>query len=127
MDNNNPNGPTEDYSQDQSVIAELGSGQLTALVMFASEEIMNDEAGPQIHPTLDENRVIVTFNSKIFEWRVKNLFETYSEKRPDVSPGAIMKQCQESMLDAMLKATFEALDDYYALNGLSHLAEPLDD
>ena len=123
-DNNNP---TEDYSNDKSVIAELGSGKLTALVMFTSDEIMKDEAGPQIHPTLDEHRVIVTFNSKVFEWRVKSLFENYSEKRPEVAPGAIMKQCQESMIDAMLKATFEALDDYYALNGLSHLAEPLDD
>lgn len=127
MENNNQQGPTEDYSNDKSVIAELGSGKLTALIMFASEEIMKDEAGPQIHPTLDEHRVIVTFNSKVFEWRVKTLYENFSEKRPDVAPGAIMKQCQESMIDAMLKATSEALDDYYALNGLSHLAEPLDD
>lgn len=127
MEDNYVNGPTEDYTDDPNVIAELGSGKLTALVMFAGEEVMNDEPGPKIFSTLDEHRVIVTFNSKVFEWRVKTLYENFTEKRPDLSPGAIMKQCQESMIDAMLKATFEALDDYYAVNGLSHLAEPSDD
>lgn len=88
---------------------------------------MNDEPGPKIFPTLDENRVIVTFNSKVFEWRVKTLYDNFTDKRPDLSPGAIMKQCQESMIDAMMNTTMEALDEYYALNGLSHLAEPMDD
>lgn len=112
-----------DYSDDPSVLAEVASGELTALIMFVDKEIMNNDPGPMIHPTLDEKRVIVTLNKAIFDERVDIMAEAFRKHTPDWDPETLNLRCTHELASSMLGKTLEVLDEYYAANGMSHLAE----
>jgi|GEM_PF-2065573 len=114
-----------DYSDDPDVLAEVASGELTALIMFVDKEIMSDDPGPMIHPTLDEKRVIVTLNKSIFDERVSIMAEAFRERVPEdvMDFEALTRRCTHELASSMLGKTLEVLDEYYAVNGMSHLAE----
>lgn len=115
-------GKYEDYSDDPNVLAEVASGELTALIMFVDGAVMKTDPGPQIHPTLDETRVLVTLNKTIFDERVEILASAFHEKS-GVDIEDLRRRCTHELATAMLGRTLEILDEYYVVNGVGHLAE----
>lgn len=115
-------GKYEDYSDDPNILAEVASGELTALIMFVDESIMKTDPGPQIHPTLDETRVIVTLNKKIFDERVEILASAFHEKS-GIDIDDLRRRCTHELASAMLGRTLEMLDGYYDVNGVGHLGD----
>lgn len=109
--------------EDDGVLAEFTSGELSAVVMLADDEAMKGESGPIIWTTMDENRVIVSFNEKAFNWRVQKMFKHFSNKNPEISEEEIMRECRLKLGGKMLEQSGEALDQYFQLKGLSHLGE----
>lgn len=113
----------EDYSDDPNVLAEVASGGLSALIMFVDETVMNTDPGPLIHPTLDDTRVIVTLNKNIFDERVEMLASAFHERSPMFDIDDLRQRCTHELASSMLGKTLEVLDEYYAVNGMSYLAE----
>jgi hypothetical protein len=114
---------SHDYSDDPSVLAEVASGELTALIMFVDESVMHSDPGPMIHQTLDEKRVIVTLNKNIFDERISIMIEAFKERVPEMDDVQLEQRCTHELASSMLGKTLEVLDEYYAVNGMSHLAD----
>jgi hypothetical protein len=116
-------GKYEDYSDDPNVLAEVASGGLTALIMFVDQSIMNTDPGPLIHPTLDDARVIVTLNKNIFDERVEMMASAFHERSQVLDLDDLRQRCTHELASSMLGKTLEVLDEYYTVNGMSHLAD----
>lgn len=115
-------GKYEDYSDDPNVLAEVASGELTALIMFVDESVMQTDPGPLIHQTLDETRVLVTLNKNIFDKRVEMLAYAFHEKS-GADLDDLRRRCTHELATAMLGRTLEVLDEYYAVNGIGQLGD----
>jgi hypothetical protein len=117
----------EDYSKDPSVLFEVGSGELTALGVFAHESVMDGHPGPLVFPTMDKTRVILAFNERIFRDKVEILARRFIQERPDIDPEAIRRQSEKSLIEVMGKAVEQVLDDYFIVTEVHLLADPMDD
>lgn len=115
------------YNQDEdNVLAEVQSGTLSAVIVLAGDKAMKGEAGPLIWTTLDDSRVVVSFNEKAFNWRVKKMVEHFTKKNPDEDPNSIERECRNKIGDKMLQQSMDALDQYFIAKGLTHLGEDED-
>jgi len=112
------------YNQDEdNVLAEVTSGTLSAVIVLAGDKAMKGEAGPLIWTTLDDNRVVVSFNEKAFNWRVKKMVDHFAMKNPDEDRKAIERECRHRIGNKMLEQSSAALDQYFIAKGLTHLGE----
>jgi len=105
----------------EDIIAELTSGDLTATVILVPDKVMKHHSGPRIWATLDETRVVVSFNRKAFEWRVRRIMEQFRGRYPSESQDVIHELAEQEMRHAMVRVTKDALEDYFIVTGVAHL------
>jgi hypothetical protein len=111
---------------EDGVIFELESGELSATVILAGDMAMKHEAGPIIHPTFDEKRVIVAFNQRAYKWRIKKLIEHFEERRPWEDRDTIIKGCVDELNRKYIELATSALGEYFINKGLAGFAETED-
>jgi len=115
------NFESSEDAHDEEVIAELSSGDLTATVILVPDKVMKHNPGPRIWSTLDDTRVVVTFNRKAFEWRVRHIMTRFRERYPAESQEVIHELAEQEMRRAMVNVAEKALDDYFIVTGVAHL------
>ena len=112
---------------EDGILFELSSGELSATVILAGNLAMQHDAGPAIHETFDEKRVIVSFNKKAYKWRIKKLIDQFTESRAYEPREVIEQECQNQMMKAYLALTIQALQEHFESKGLEGFGEQDDD
>lgn len=113
--------------ENDNVIADITSGKLSAVIMFAEDEAMKREAGPVIYPTLDETRVVVSFNKKAFNWRVKKMTESLMGRNPEMDYSTAERTSRQRLGAKMMQQASNAVDEYFQAHGLAHLGDSGDE
>jgi len=105
----------------EDIVAELTSGGLTATLVLVPDEVMKHNPGPRIWATLDETRVVVTFNRKAFLWQRRKVMERFHRRYPSEGLEFITTVAEQELRHALVRQAEKALEDYFIVTGVAHL------